>query len=86
MPFRSQLLQVTAEWKKANGLIKPGPRTNQVWASLYAEIEQVRFFYIEQVRFGVQGGGGGLHVSLDVACQQHLCGGSKHGVLVGPLL
>lgn len=35
------LLQVTAEWKKANGLIKPGPRTNQVWASLYAEIEQV---------------------------------------------
>jgi hypothetical protein len=35
------LVQVTAEWKKANALIKPGPRANQVWASLYAEIEQV---------------------------------------------
>lgn len=43
-PFPAPLppsYKVTAEWKKANGLIKPGPRTNQVWASLYAEIEQV---------------------------------------------
>jgi hypothetical protein len=35
-------LQVTAEFKKANGLIKPGPKTIKVWAALYAEIEKVR--------------------------------------------
>jgi hypothetical protein len=29
---------------KANGLIKPGPNTNQVWTSLYKEIEQVSRF------------------------------------------
>eukprot|EP00882_Tetradesmus_deserticola_P029118 GHRQ01032539.1.p1 GENE.GHRQ01032539.1~~GHRQ01032539.1.p1 ORF type:complete len:189 (-),score=40.05 GHRQ01032539.1:113-679(-) len=35
------LLQVTAEFRKANGLIKPGPKTIKVWAALYAEIEKV---------------------------------------------
>jgi hypothetical protein len=39
------LLQVTAEFKKANGLIKPGPKTVKVWAALYAEIEKVRCSY-----------------------------------------
>ncbi|WIA14506.1 hypothetical protein OEZ85_003026 [Tetradesmus obliquus] len=32
--------QVTAEFKRANGLIKPGPKTIKVWAALYAEIEK----------------------------------------------
>uniref|UniRef100_A0A383VH62 Exocyst complex component SEC5 n=1 Tax=Tetradesmus obliquus TaxID=3088 RepID=A0A383VH62_TETOB len=32
--------QVNAEFKRANGLIKPGPKTIKVWAALYAEIEK----------------------------------------------
>lgn len=34
--------QVTAEFKKATALIKPGPKTSKVWADLYAEIDKVR--------------------------------------------
>lgn len=49
------LLQVTAEFKRANGLIKPGPKTIKVWAALYAEIEKVRG--ISELKVGVQQAG-----------------------------
>jgi hypothetical protein len=35
------LLQVIAEYKKAVGLIRPGPHTAKVWVSLFQEIDKV---------------------------------------------
>ncbi|KAF6265699.1 exocyst complex component Sec5-domain-containing protein [Scenedesmus sp. NREL 46B-D3] len=46
--------QVTAEFKKANGLIKPGPRTIKVWAALHAEIEKRASEVYQQLQAEVQ--------------------------------
>lgn len=61
--------QVCAEYKKANALIRPGPATPKVWASLHTEIEErvAEVFDLLQV-------GGGQGCPLPAADSLHADG------------